>query len=336
MDQFCPTRFLDDVRKTSAAIGAPYSESATRAVIDAYSQSFRDGAVLWRATNRPGDALNYRFYERRPIDTVAIAVRAGFLAPDNVMAGLITSWSGLYDGTPEQSCDFDAEKGLTKAWVYLAGFRPINDILGAAGVPETVRQHGPTFHDLGLELVRHVAVDYDSNTVNIYFRAPGPISEAQAATYVALADCPPPSKAELLAMRELLNPTGFTFSVTITAATGIIKRVGFYALKLPPNSFPEIGERLATFFKEAPSYDAEEMNAVAWSFGEGGKRYIKAERSYCGRLVPLLRDWSSALTSEGAPPVASGYGRISSVMGWLSHSLMRLRSPLSGLLRSET
>jgi len=67
-----------------------------------------------------------------------------------------------------------------------------------------------------------------------------------------------PSYAEYLEVREFLNPTGFTFSVTIRAATGAIKRVGFYALKLLPNRFPEIVAGLATFFKEAPSYDDEE------------------------------------------------------------------------------
>ena len=34
--------------------------------------------------------------------------------------------------------------------------------------------------------------------------------------------------------------------------------------------FPAIGERLATFFRSAPSRDGEEMNAVAWSFGQDG------------------------------------------------------------------
>jgi hypothetical protein len=127
----------------------------------------------------------------------------------------------------------------------------------------------------------------------------------------------------------------FTFSMSITAATGITKRVAFYALKLPPDSFPEIGERLAPFFKEAPSYDAEEMNAVAWSFGEGAKRYIKAERSYCGQLVELSRDLSSALTSEDAPPVFSGYGRDGSTMAWLSQWLKSVHLPLFGFFSSE-
>ena len=293
LEVFSPQRFLKDTKRTAEAIGAPYSEAAIRSVLEAYAQNFKDGAVLWRATNRPGDALNFRFYERRPVDTVSIAVKAGFIEKDNIMGILITSWSALYTGvgTPEQSCDFDAGTGLTKAWVYMGGMRPIDDILNADHVPEELKRHGPTFHSLGLELVRHVAVDYHSGTVNIYFRAPGPINVEQAAKFVALADCPALPEEEVMEMRKFLNPTGFTFAVTIKLSTGTISRVGFYALKLPIGTFPEIGSRLATFFSTAPNYDKEEMNAIAWSFGPGGKRYIKAERSYCGKLVPLLRDW---------------------------------------------
>ena len=98
-------------------------------------------------------------------------------------------------------------------------------------------------------------------------------------------------------MRAFLRPAGYTFSVTMAVSTGAIKRVGFYALKIPLGTFPEVSERLKTFFEQAPSYDREEMNGVAWSYGTGGKKYIKAKRSYCGRLVPLLRGWSNPLTA---------------------------------------
>lgn len=118
---FSPTQFLEDTQSTAAAIGAPYSEATTLKVLETYAQSFRDGAVLWRSTDRPGDALNYRFYERKPVDTVSIAVQAGLLAPDNPMIELIQSWSSLYDGagTPEQSCDFDAKSGLVSSQSFL-------------------------------------------------------------------------------------------------------------------------------------------------------------------------------------------------------------------------
>ena len=50
----------------------------------------------------------------------------------------------------------------------------------------------------------------------------------------------------------------------MTGLTCAIKRVGFCALRLPPTTFPKVGESLKTF-EQAPSYDREEMNAVTWS-----------------------------------------------------------------------
>jgi len=64
-------------------------------------------------------------------------------------------------------------------------------------------------------------------------------------------------------MQRFTPSDGYTFSVTMAVSNGEIQRVGFYALKLPAGQFPAIGERLATFFRSAPSRDDEEMNAVA-------------------------------------------------------------------------
>lgn len=94
-------------------------------------------------------------------------------------------------------------------------------------------------------------------------------------------------------MCTLLHPIAFSFSVTIEVTTGDVKRVAFYGHKLPPQRHNEFGERLAKFFKCAPSYDEEELNVVAWSFGNEGKTYLKAERSYCGQLMQLARGWNS-------------------------------------------
>ena len=280
----------------AAAIGAPYSETTTRAVLDAYGENFCNGAVLWRATNRPGDVLNYRFYERHPVDTIDVAVRNGLLVPESQLAKLVTSWSSLYDGTPEQSCDFDSDIGLSKTWVYLGDMRPLDDILSIPGISESIRSHKPLFNKLDLNLVRHVAVDYRKNTLNIYFRAKGPASLQQITEYTILAGANPPGPDLFNEMMKYLSPSGYTFSVTLHADTGAIERVGFYALKLPPGEFPTIDDRLSIFFSTAPSYDEEEMNAIAWSFGKNGKTYIKAERSYCGDLVNLMRDWNSTFS----------------------------------------
>jgi len=287
---FNSARFLQDIKRTADSIGAPYSEAATLNVIKTFEDCFKGGAVIWRTTNRPGDRLNYRFYARRRIDTISISTEAGFLAPNNHMARLVTSWSTLYDGDTQQWCDFDAETGLAKNWINLRGRRPVDDILNAAEVPEAVRAHGPTFHSLGLELVRFLAVDYGSDTLNLYFTAPGPVSELQATQYTNLAQSPPPTQEEFKDMGNFLNPKGFAFAVTMEYMTGKITRVAFYALDMPPNKLPTVNEKVLKFFSEAPSYDEEHTRNVAWSYGKGGNKYMKAESSYCGGLAALLRE----------------------------------------------
>ncbi|KAF9883645.1 hypothetical protein FE257_003079 [Aspergillus nanangensis] len=295
---FDPEKFLVDIEETCRAIGAPYSQEKTRKVLETFQASFAQGAVLWRVTDRPGDALNYRFYERVSIDAVSCAVGAKLLQPNHPLSELIISWSALYPKAAQQSCDFDAERGFTKIWVYLGDMRPLSDILSVPHVPLSIRNHAATFYDLGLELVRHVAADFTSNTINIYFRAQGPLTLERARSLVRLADLAYIlEQEEVEEMRRLLNPVGFTFAVTIDHNTGEIKRVGIYALKLAPGTYPAMAERLNVFFTRAPSYDEEEMNAIAWSFGKRGAQYVKAERSYCGGLVPLMRQWNSAMSS---------------------------------------
>ena len=323
MSEFSAEQFLADLERTSDAIvsvfvveknsmalagsltnsqtlqRAPYSKAVTEGVIRAYDQSFHRGAVLWRATDRLGDALNYRFYERESVDLLSIAIHAEFLKQDHPLVLMLRSWSAPWSGgVPEQSCDFDAKKGLTKLWAYQAGFRPLHDLLSMDGIPYSICQHEKRFCDLGLHTVRHVAADFCSDTVNFYFRISDSLFSDHAVRLVQLADPLPPSSAELQEIQRHINPTGFTFAVTIKINTGDILRVAFYALGLSPKSLPDLGNQVNTFFEEAPSYDDKTFTALAWSFGWGGERYIKAEKSYCGELLPLVRSWNSNLTSE--------------------------------------
>ncbi|TCO55794.1 aromatic prenyltransferase Orf2 [Actinocrispum wychmicini] len=169
-------------------------------------------------------------------------------------------------------------------------------MLGAPDVPWTIRGHERRFRALGLVRVRHVAVDYRANTVNLYFRTSRKITQDDSERFVSVANGKPPGPSVFSDMAKFTPPDGYTFSVTMAVDNGDIQRVGFYALKLPTGQFPAIGQRLATFFRSAPSRDDEEMNAVAWSFGPAGNDYIKAERGYCGRLVALMKSWNSPMT----------------------------------------
>ncbi|MGW2373908.1 aromatic prenyltransferase [Kitasatospora sp. NPDC001683] len=298
---FSPSRFLKDIEATTVLLGIDYSEAMTRRVLDAYEESFHRGAVLWRTTDKPDGVLNYRFYERVPVDTVSIAAQTGLLGPHNQTASLISAWSSLYEGST-QLCDFDAVRGLAKTWVYLGGIRPLEEVLGAPGVPDTIRRHHGGFRELGLTSVRHVAVDYQHDTANLYFRVQEGLSPKAAARLLALSRSTPPDETTFKDMVDFTAPDGHTFSVTLRISTGQVERVGIYALRLPAGQFPRLNDRLAAFFSGAPSHDEEEMNAVAWSFGAGGSRYVKAERSYCGRLVALMREWNSPMTDPGRQP----------------------------------
>jgi 4-hydroxyphenylpyruvate 3-dimethylallyltransferase len=112
----------------------------------------------------------------------------------------------------------------------------------------------------------------------------------RASSLVGLAD---PAylltREEVEEMRRFLIPVRFTFAIMMDYSIGEIKRVGVYALKLALGTYPPIDKRLKVFFTQALSYDEEEVNAIAWSFGKHGARYIKVERSYCRGLVLLMR-----------------------------------------------
>ncbi|WP_436771873.1 aromatic prenyltransferase [Yinghuangia sp. YIM S09857] len=294
--EFSSSRFLRDLEYTAGLLGAPYSQPMAHRVLHAFEESFHRGAVLWRTTDKPGGALNYRFYERVPVDTMRIAERAGFLALPSPAARLISAWSALYDGSREL-CDFDSATGLVKTWVYLEGKRPLAEVLSPPEVPDAIRRREADFHELGLDLVRNVAVDYQHGTANLYFHTHEGISPKAAEGLLTLSESAVPDEATYQDMAAFMPPDGFTFSVTLRIDTGNIERVGFYALRLPAGQFPRIGDRLAAFFDQAPSHDEEEMNAVAWSFGSGTGHYLRAERSYCGRLVALMRDCASPMTA---------------------------------------
>ncbi|KAL8922323.1 MAG: hypothetical protein Q9172_003615 [Xanthocarpia lactea] len=279
--------------------GAPFSESTVQAVTAAFSQSFREGAIVLRATSREGDALNFRFYERRPVAVLRIAEDSGLLESSNQLARLLDEWSKPWAGdgseleVPKQSCDFDPVKGLVKAWAYMGAPRPLYNLFGRSDVPQSITKHRDAFYQLGLISVRHVAVDFYSNTVNIYFGIQGPMTAPRAAELTALADYQFDLAIESADQFGWLPEVHFPFAVTIEVATGKIKRVAWYALGLSMDRRPELGGRLETFLKVAPDYDVDTFLGVAWSFGPGQERYLKVEKSYGGGVVPLMKGWKS-------------------------------------------
>jgi 4-hydroxyphenylpyruvate 3-dimethylallyltransferase len=287
--KFEPSQFLEDVRTTSAAIGAPFSESTTRKVLDTFADQFSDGGIVLRTSNQPTAKLDYRFFMRRKTDIMGLAEREGFIERGDALSDLVASWSTLYGGSPEASCDFGASSGLAKVWLFFGAIRPVDEILAAPGLPESIRRHGPVFHSLGLTNVQHVAVDYHRRSVNIYFSFFGETTRDRVAALAKLAQAAPPDETLFRQMNECLQDDGYPFAVTMTP-DGTIKRVCFYALRgLPEGVQKEVDPTIGKFWSAAPCHDESDFKTLGWSFG--GEPYLKSERGYCGNIASFGEYW---------------------------------------------
>lgn len=293
---FSERRFLHDISNASTALGVPYSENQTKRVLSVFGESFHRGCVLWRTTDQPNGELNYRVYERRSIDMVALATNAGLISKHDVLLSLVQSWSSLYGEQSQQLADFDASRGLVKFWVFLGAMRPLVEVLGVAELPACITQHRDMFENMRLTHVRHVAVDLEKRSINLYFRTTQQFTREGVDKHISLAGASPISDTLFGEIRQQFPRSGGTFAVTIDFLTGTISRVAFYALRLSPENMPCINERIRHFFQVCPSYDVQEMMALAWSFGKGSQTYVKAEHSHSGELVELLKEWNTPMT----------------------------------------
>ncbi|KAL2815116.1 prenyltransferase-like protein [Aspergillus granulosus] len=294
---FSGDRFVADLQTASAALNVPFSLQTTLTILSTFKESFARGAVLFRTTDQPHGPLNYRVYERQSVDMVSLSTKAGLLPADSVLGKLVQSWSNLYGKQCHQLADFDTARGLVKFWVFLGGIRPLHEVLNVPEVPECIRHHQGIFETLNLTGVRHTAVDLEKGSINLYFRTPGNLSRGDVDEYISLTGSDPISDELYDEIQTQFPKTGGTFAVTVDFATGLISRVAFYALRLSEGNLPVFSERIRKFFDVCPSYDDDDMKALAWSFGKGSKRYVKAEHSYTGDLVGLLRGWRTAMTA---------------------------------------
>ncbi|OKL63318.1 hypothetical protein UA08_01803 [Talaromyces atroroseus] len=297
---FSRTVFKQDVSRLCAALRADYNDHVMDKVLEAYDENFHRSAVLWKATNRPKDGIAFRFYERQKVDVIGPAIKHGLLKGHHEMIPLISSWANLYPNAIA-SCDFDPSKGLNKTWVWLAGRHPVGELLKAPHVPKALCALENKFKSIGLDTVRHAAVDWRSSTVNVYFWVRGPLDVERANSLIALSRAGPIYEQKLAEIQPFLRREGFTFATTIDAHTGDFKRVAIYALQLDNDKLPRVGDRLATFFQDAKSYDKRDLNIIAWSFGGGStgvSDYIKGERSYSGNLEEVLGGWGSPMQAN--------------------------------------
>ncbi|PQE05966.1 Aromatic prenyltransferase protein [Rutstroemia sp. NJR-2017a BBW] len=297
---FNQSLFLTDLTHLCTTLSIPLSLPSTLHTLHTYTTAFHSSAILWRYTSKPHSPLNYRFYPSVPIDTLTPALTSSppLLSPTHPLLPLLRSWIALYPERPLiQSCDFDAATGgLAKTWLFLRGVRDLGDILGGEAVPEALKRCKPLFQTLGLDQIRHLAVDWTGGTVNLYFLVPGPFSLEQISSHFSLLSRGAPSQEIIEELEKLLPKQAYTFAVTLDVETGVVMRVAYYVMGIPDDRMPDLGGWMKGFGGEAKSWDGEGLEGLVWSFGNGeGGDYWKWERRYCGELRGLLRGWGTPL-----------------------------------------
>ncbi|KUJ08301.1 uncharacterized protein LY89DRAFT_339943 [Mollisia scopiformis] len=293
IEPFSADRLLSDLEHISNSIKAPYSPQAVQEALRVFGENLSNGAIAIRTTNRAGDPLNFWAGEYNRADTISRAVNAGIVSFTHPTVLLLRSWFSMYDNEPEPSTDFDTVYGLAKTWIYFMRLRPVEEVLSAEHVPQSFRDHIDTFKSIGARLVYHVAVNYRSNSVNVYLQIPSEFNPKQATKVVTtlLPDCVPPTAIEMEQMVKCMKPDmPIVFAVTLAYPSGTIERICFYAFMVPKELALSmgIGERLETFLRETPCYDEREVINFGWSFGRTGDRYLKIDTGYCGGFCDIL------------------------------------------------
>ncbi|MGX7828838.1 aromatic prenyltransferase [Actinokineospora sp. 24-640] len=292
MTGFDEDAFVRDLTSATAAVGAPVVPETAAAAFSAFPGHFRDGTVLWRTTDRPGDPLSYRLFPTSHIDTTAVAVDRGLVPADHPLLPLAWAWAELYDGATLHSCSFDSDFGLTKTWFYFGHRRPAGEILTAPGVPRglAAREGGYVAEDL--RLISFAAVDWRLGTVVLDFDVPGGLTRPDLDRYVDMAGSEPvPDETADVVVKNISRD--YCVALAVDPADGSGFDAGFSVLDFPADSLPALPERIAAFFGDIPVHAADAFTVLGWSFGQKG-RYMKAERQYRGDIRTVLTEWKKA------------------------------------------
>lgn len=303
---FDPEQFIRDIETSAALVDAPFSGPVTRDTVTAFQPQLSRHALQIKTTSKPNRRLYYRFFidDRDTIDVDEIAARARLPPESRDAVRLLGAAHALaaVDGRLV-GCDFDAACGLAKVWIFVAG-TPLTAVLDLAGLPASVRAHGPLFARYGLDNVRFLATDFDTGTVNLYFRRPA----AGLARWVPalLNETGTAAGPDTVAAIERTVPSECCVAMTFAWARPELVRWSMYALDVGPGGAagepPLVPEVLARFRDRAPTLNRDAQINIAWSFGSGGL-YMKLEKSYARDVRRVLRDQMKCLFSPtGSAP----------------------------------
>jgi hypothetical protein len=289
---YCPERFLEDLRRTAAAIEAPFDGARVRRTLEVFDAELRRCVVQMKATGKPGSGLFYRFFYKWERDLTALAQEHGLVPPGHSpIIDLQADVLAHCRGATRAGLDLDTASGLAKVWTFTGGPTPVDEVLRLETIPQAARQQRRFFERHGLRHVFFVCSDFEQRSMNLYFGLEEDCrNEAWLRGLAAETGGVPEDPSVYRAMVASLAVSagiGTTFSWDQPG----MGRWSLYALKVPcddpaapvadaPGSpLPPLPPRLERFRDAAPTLNRTPQYNIAWSFGRAGF-YTKMEKSY--------------------------------------------------------
>lgn len=281
-----PGRFFDDLRRTAAAIEAPFNEARVRQSLEVFDAELRRCVVQTKATCKPGTGVYYRFFYKWERDLTVVAQQHGMIprghAPIIDLQADVLAHCG---GATRAGLDFDTGFGLAKVWTFTGGPKTLDEILRLQTMPESVRRHRSFFERHGMRHVLFVCSDFQQRSMNVYFgleedcRNESWLSQLVDETGGGPSD--PAAYGPMMASLAVSAGIGTTFYWDRPE----MGRWCLYALNVPCEdpeasaALPPLAPRLERFRDAAPTLNRTPQYNVAWSFGRAGF-YAKLEKSY--------------------------------------------------------
>jgi 4-hydroxyphenylpyruvate 3-dimethylallyltransferase len=304
---FEPERFIQDLRGTAEALGAGFSEPATRQALAVFDEEFRSCVVQLKTEARPGGGLYYRFFYNGSGDLTRRAQEAGMIPRErSPIVTLQDEVLARFGRATRAGIDFDTATGLAKVWTFTGGPVPLAEVLRVRALPDAFRAHADFFARHGLDEVYLVASDHQKKTMNVYF---GWSPEDRTVAWMqrlAAQTGDGPLDEELC--QDVLGSQTVSggLAVTFSWDRPELRRWSFYALEVPyavaaPGvRLPRLPPRLEKF-RAAPTLNECPQYIVGWSFGRVGP-YMKMEKSYACDATHFITVQMGGDLSRPSPP----------------------------------
>ncbi|MEU8577338.1 aromatic prenyltransferase [Streptomyces asoensis] len=270
------------VEQSAALIDVTCSREKVWPVLEAFEDVIPQAIIAFRvATNaRHEGEFDCRFTIPRTVDPYERARDHGFVTPTGRPAESLLADIRSRCPIDSYGIDFGIVGGFRKIWIYFPGGhrQSLAELRDLPSMPPSLAENFAFFADRGLaDKVDVVAIDYRSNTVNLYFtnfpdhlRRPAEVLAMHRATGM-----PDPSEQMLRFCEK-----SFGFYVTLNWDSPKIERIAFSVKTHDPLALPaRLGPKIEHFL-DSVAYGADDPKMVYAAMTSSGEEYYKLQSYY--------------------------------------------------------